>query len=402
MSSYDIISCFELSDSVESCHFEVSGKCGFLKYKDRCFIVTCYHCISHMLQIPYEIVISEKDIKISYKKNLNFIKSYEVDFAFCEIDAEFVLENNLKAYVLHDQYNLSNFSDTRLFIDGNDCKIHRIYDLKIDFFNNYGIFYNAFENSSIIAFKGNSTIDEMDGYSGSVIKDNNDNFYGIFSAGNRNDMVIIPNIIIRRILKEFIDYGKFNGLCISCFKIANNIVNKQILHPSIYSPLNLKCLKKGDIINKVDNLDMNSFGEVYMKEIGLNVSFGTYITLTKTINDFTRFIISRSSKIISRKQILIEQGNRDLNSCFEINYSESEVIKKIIDNKVYYKINSPLLMKYLKIIEETGEDVNKHFYKLFLTKFSDGHLQKYVSIDFIGDTRFNLELYKNKPIVLNL
>ena len=51
---------------------------------------------------------------------------------------------------MHDQYDLSNFSDTRLFIDSNDGKIHRIYDLEIDFFHNYGFICNTFENSSII------------------------------------------------------------------------------------------------------------------------------------------------------------------------------------------------------------------------------------------------------------
>lgn len=381
-----------------------AGKCFLCEYpnNDKVYLVTTLHSLKN--KNDYSVILDHKYTTQNFIDNTP--TEYILDITNMEnfkiplIDVAIFVLNKLDLHnydlnyvnMLTNLYTIDHIENLSML----NHKLQNVLITNLEPINNHKYAHNYPEMSS---YTGNySNLSE--GLSGSSIFDDNLNVFGILHAQRDNILYLIPFIFIKRILDEINENYiknypiKFNGLCDFLPEINKHQVTKiyQSISPNIYSECTNQ-FQLNDYILKVDDLSVNRYGEVFYEELGCNVSIRQYVILKKTINDRTKFEIRRSSKKIFTKTKMLIQGNRDMKSCFNINFDE-DLIEKKIDNQTYYKINLALLSKLINDLS-INQDNCKRFGKLlecFKLKYSNIFDNKWLLIE---DLKVKYSLFEN-------
>ncbi|CAH6421423.1 Hypothetical protein KVN_LOCUS258 [uncultured virus] len=166
----------------------------------------------------------------------------------------------------------------------------------------------------ILSINLRTIISELDGISGSCIYDENDKIVGIVSnINNKTNLIsLIPSILIKRFLKEYIINNRFCGLCdiiselnfcdinIGTEKFCGYLVkNNYGINYNKYSHGNKDTigfnLKKNDIIISVNNIQINKDGKLWHEEIQYFVPLSTYMALSFFCGDLIQLKLYRSN-----------------------------------------------------------------------------------------------------------
>ena len=326
--------------------------------------------ISHILYIP------ELDIMIiDVTNNKDFNDKYKIDLS-------------------NINYKINDINQhTPLFVidSCNQIQSTNIQHMQISKFNNlYPALLKYFANKPCI---------NLEGYSGSPVFDRSNNVLGIVNGycSNYNYMTITPLFFIKRILDELCMYNIFGGLCgfYQQYNIEKRellITKKEDIDHNIYikniKEYNISKLLQEDKIIEVDNIPVDMQGNIYCDLIGMSIDLNSYINITKTINDITKFKVFRDKNKIY-KNITVIMGNRDYYSSLTTSIKLNSLETFWNKNKLYIKINSSL-WDYIKKFKNIDDDEN--LFNIFQMKLGDKIETNYLLVE---DIVLNKNIFTN-------
>ena len=168
-------------------------------YKDKYFLVSAAHDINDNSEDF--LIIEGKRYKLDNERK---ILINEIDLVIYEIDNIF----NSSFDLSFNKFSINDINDkTPLYMYDNEgnLKNTRILFMQKDIYNNFCY-------PKMLKYFGEITFNYVRGCSGTPIFDGSGNIYGILSGFN-NYLNITPMFFVKRILDEYIFFGKFNGLC---------------------------------------------------------------------------------------------------------------------------------------------------------------------------------------------
>jgi hypothetical protein len=234
---------------------------------------------------------------------------------------------NFVTYSLDDAGDIIGISDTRNI---NGC----VSDITLESLqNNICKDFTILPRNVVIYVKYLDRLDKLDGISGSPCR-HTGRIIGIILSGCKEAhlLKVLPIYYVVRVLKEFNECGKFNGLASLYIKYKNSRIDSHARimrdNSTKYGQIVNAKFKFNQLLVSIDDKIIDHTGYVHCVKLDYKIPLETYIVLNYYVND--KIIIKTTDKRIkSRGLPLIE------NKCF--NY----------ENYVFYEINPVLYKKYL-------------------------------------------------------
>lgn len=359
-----------------------------VKFKNNYYILTCLDELEFIIKNAFKIKIffNNKDEKIFFTQviyshlslidgDLNNWESYDclydshLDLLFIKIHDINKFENyvDLNSIKIQNLININNINKNIIFesIKNDNDKYDFITQLENDIISceNYLWFKDHYCLPEIPYFKTNKN--DLDILKGSKVTID-DEFIGIFTGIRDNLNLILPLIAIIRSLDylngnkllllnintintSFEIKDKFNnntkpeyGLCISndYYDKLFNLTSKEKKN-SVDDNKNYKCFKKGNILLRIDDHQINQHGNLIIENIF--IPFKSYIWLTKKTFDIDIDINNndKNNKLLSNETLKIEYFK---NKIFTIDNIENkdyiDITQDNINDKYIFEINT--------------------------------------------------------------
>lgn len=191
---------------------------------------------------------------------------------------------------------------------------------------------------------------------------------------------IIPILSIQRIIKEYVEYNMYKGICSlyfehefvtnKLFKHLHNLNNNYVKITNNYSinyGNNKYKLEIGDVLLYIDNNYIDDNGHIYYPELKYKVPIHTYIMMNYISNETINITLIRNNNLINLK-IIATPIWKYLFVPFSTNYGKNKtyVIYKDI---IFIEISEDLIEQYVKQNEQLiGPFIEHHIH----TKFREG------------------------------
>ncbi len=344
------------------------------------YLISVCHYIYDNTEI--NILLKEHRLKID-KSNILCIP--ELDIMIIDVTSYKYFNDKYKIDLTKINYKVNHInSNTQLFVIDSVSQVQPTKIMNMQMHETNKLY------PVLLKYYAEKPCHNLEGYSGSPVYDSLNNILGIVNGYriDSNHMIVTPLFFIKRIFNEIDKYNSFKGLCgfyqeYSILKRNLVITKKEELNHNIYiqniQSFTYSKLLPDDIIIEVDNIPVDIKGYIYCDLIGMNIELYSYINLTKTVNDNTKFKIIRNKNKLY-KNIIVTLGNRDyhssLSTCIKIN-SLNTIWQ---DNKLYIKINSSL-WDYIKLFKYTEN--NRHLFDIFQMKYRNKVENNYLLVEDI-------------------
>lgn len=296
-------------------------------------VVSCSHIIGKAnMRIDISLEDQNKNICTESCKVILNIEEYEI--AVLEIENK----KNEKKYTFHYINEINQNIDrksqhkiTFLSFDGlletnltlNEIDISEIY------VENKHIKSSLVPSIPIIVVESDYLPTDLHGLSGASIIDNIGKPIALISnsIGNTGRLNCIPLSIIIKFIVESKKHGMKSPM-ISCIFFEGCIIDSESMtchHVNNTLGLSYQCVGKkkfqfnqGDIIQKINNVDFNSDGTIYHKDLGFDIEIFSYFMIETLFNSHVKLCIFRLDEHDEYKEQIVTIQGIPLGSMYNI------------------------------------------------------------------------------------
>jgi hypothetical protein len=354
-------------------NFISARECGtLLTINEKTYILTCFHGVKNAHTITIRSFEKKFNKKISHYQITKIVlpttaKQHhlpEFDLTLIELDKIYKTALNLDMFdniyptvgedlrlIMYDTKRI----DQKIQIDRKEkiCKVIKIDYDNLSSYHRTKIPYIYLSSESII-----KEYPDLGGISGSLIINKKNKIIGIVSNIQQpeNLLMIIPSYNCYRLIQEIISRGQTDGICSIVGKSGPIIGNKNyksghmiIKSYGVNYGSALNGIKDNDIITKIDNLDVNNFGQVFDSNCNSHIRLPAYIALNYITNSVINLEIQRSINGSIWSQLKIPITLRPINS--------TTYLPDIFNGK-YYEIQGLIFVELSEDLIDYLEDIN--------------------------------------------